>query len=69
VICWSVSTYASAVPPNTIRISYITGTWANSFSEVTLKAPRQVFVVGTPYPVGFEAVPEGTVRLIVPAVE
>lgn len=49
--------------------TYITGTWANSFSEVALIAPGQRFVVGNPYPVGPAAaeVPEGAVRLTLPA--
>lgn len=47
--------------------TYVTGTWANSFSQVTLTAPRQRFVVGNPYPVGpTTAAAEGEVRLTVP---
>jgi hypothetical protein len=49
--------------------TYITGTWANSYSEVTLTAPRQYFVIGNPYPVTPDAGPARTVRLTVPAAE
>jgi hypothetical protein len=49
--------------------TYVTGTWAGSYSEVTLVSPRQSFVVGTPYPVSSPAVQEGAVRLTSPAVE
>jgi hypothetical protein len=52
--------------------TYITGTGANSFSAVTLIAPRQVFVVGDPYPVsaaGAAKAKNGTVMLTLPRVE
>ena len=50
--------------------TYITGTAANSFSEVNLTGPRQVYVVGDPYPVTpAAAAKEGVVRLTVPMVE
>lgn len=48
--------------------TYITGTAAGSFSMVTLVAPRQRFVVGSPYPVSLETAAEGVVRLTIPAV-
>ncbi len=49
--------------------NFITGTPANSFSMVTLVAPRQRFVIGNPYPVSPEAAPEGQVRPTWPAVQ
>jgi hypothetical protein len=41
---------------------FITGTGAGSFSEVMLQSPKQIFEIGTPFPVGPTAltqVPEG----------
>ena len=53
--------------------NYITGTPADSFSMVTLLAPRQTFEIGTPYPVSSAAVqgtaPEGQVRITRPAAQ
>ncbi len=48
--------------------TYITGTPAGSFSMVTLVAPRQRFVIGNPYSVGADVVPEGSVRLTLPPI-
>ena len=53
--------------------NYITGTPADSFSMVTLTAPKQLFEIGNPFPVSPEAsqgaTPEGQVRLTRPAVQ
>jgi hypothetical protein len=48
--------------------AYITGTWAGSFSMVTLVAPQR-FVIGNPYQVSPEPGPKAEIRLLVPQPE